>query len=77
MKNTQIRPSQFITTYGVGSIIDGPQGSCMILDIEKSGLFHGGEAPPNIFKISIVGASRLSKRIAYDKDDYDPKKIGI
>ena len=45
MNQIQIRPSQFITTYGVGSTIDGPDGPSMILDYRLSKLFPSLGAP--------------------------------
>lgn len=77
MKNIQIRPSQFITTYGVGSIIDGPNGSSIILDFNKADIFPDNKPPADAFKIAILGASRLAKRLAYGNDEYAAKDIGI
>jgi len=81
--NTQIRLSQFITSYGVGSIIEIPDiGSCIVLSFELSGLFKGGKTP-NDFLISNFGTSRLSKILPYRKKhshettDEDQDKIGI
>jgi len=36
---TQIRRSQFITTYGPGAILEGPHGPRMILSLEHAGIF--------------------------------------
>ncbi len=77
MKKLQIRPSQFITTYGVGAIIDGVRGSSIILDFSKSRLFPPDEAPESQYIISLLGASRLSKRIAQLREDINISQIGI
>ena len=80
---TQIRLSQFITTYGVGSLIELPDtGPCIILSLKHSGLFND-EKTPNNFLLSNLGTSRLSKMLRYCKpkshilwpDKHD--KIGI
>jgi hypothetical protein len=42
MAGQSIRPSQFITTYGPGSILEGPDGPRIILSLEHSGLFSPG-----------------------------------
>lgn len=61
----QLRLSQFITTYGVGSLIDIPDaGPCVVLSFRYSGLFGLGKTP-NEFLISNFGTSRLSKRLLY------------
>jgi len=64
-KSVQIRLSQFITTYGVGSLVEIPDaGPCIVLGFEHSGLFTGGKEP-NDFLFSNFGTSRLSKRLLY------------
>ncbi len=81
--SVQVRLSQFITSYGVGSLIDiQDAGSCIVLNFEHSGLFENGKSP-NDFLISNYGTSRLSKRLLYQeygshvaqRDKHD--KIGI
>jgi hypothetical protein len=52
-----IRPSQFITTYGPGSILEAPDGPRIILSMERSGLFDGGRRASD-FDIT---SERLSK----------------
>ena len=74
MKTIQLRPSQFIYTYGPGAILEGPDGSVVILSYEKSNIFPKEEVPDN-YKISIPGASRLSKRITENSNQI--RKIGI
>ena len=54
MKNIQIRPSQFITTYGVGAIVDGPEGSQIILDFTNSLLFPNQQPPDDELIIIFV-----------------------
>jgi len=77
LKNLQIRPSQFITTYGVGSLVDGPDGSCIILDFALSELMgHQGEPPDLEYVISPLGASRIAQRLSTHAD-VPVNKIGI
>lgn len=40
-----IRPSQYITTYGPGSILEGESGPKVILALQHSSLFQGGITP--------------------------------
>lgn len=40
-----IRRSQFITTYGPGSILEGPDGPRIIPTFDRSSLFDGGRRP--------------------------------
>lgn len=40
MSGQSIRPSQFITTYGPGSLVETTEGPIVILDYAKSGLFQ-------------------------------------
>ncbi len=40
-----IRPSQYITTYGPGSILEGELGPKVILSLQHSDLFHGTITP--------------------------------
>jgi len=47
---TQIRRSQFITTYGPGAILEGPHGPRMILSLEHSRLFDNHK--PEDFEIT-------------------------
>ncbi len=53
----QIRPSQFITTYGPGSILEGPDGPRIIPSLELSGVF--GNEPPRTYAIAEPTLSRL------------------
>lgn len=66
-KLVQIRPSQFITAYGVGALMDGPEeGPCIVKDFRKSKLFQPNQSPDDSvlgIEISLLGASRLSKRL--------------
>lgn len=55
---TQIRRSQFITTYGPGAILEGPHGPRMIPSLEYSGLFD--HRSPTQFEIT---DRRLSKAL--------------
>lgn len=47
---TQIRRSQFITTYGPGAILEGPHGPRIIPSLEHSGLFRS--SAPMDFEIT-------------------------
>lgn len=40
-----IRPSQFITTYGPGSILEGPKGPVVIPSLNNSGIFNSDDSP--------------------------------
>src|SRR5947209_8653959 len=40
MPGQSIRPSQFITTYGPGSILEGPDGPRIIYSLERWGIFN-------------------------------------
>ena len=55
---TQIRRSQFITTYGPGAILEGPHGPRMILSLAHSGIFDDNS--PTQFEIT---DRRLSKAL--------------
>ena len=58
-KSVQIRLSQFITTYGVGSLVEIPDaGPCIVLGFEHSSLFTGGKEP-NDFLSSDPDNSRV------------------
>lgn len=41
MPAQSVRPSQFITTYGPGSILEGPDGPRVVLDLANSDVFRG------------------------------------
>lgn len=80
MNPLQIRPSQFITTYGVGALIDGRNGSSIILEFEKSELFPSTK--PDLgsdefigYVVALPGASRLSKVL--ENNDVERKDIGL
>ena len=77
MKNIQLRPSQFILTYGVGSIIEGPEGSGIIREFSNSELFPKGfdEIEDRNYVISLPGASRLTRRLS--GKEIKNEKIGI
>ncbi len=42
---SQIRRSQFLTTYGPGAILEGKEGPRVILSVEFSGVFEGDPTP--------------------------------
>lgn len=55
MKGQAIRPSQFVLTYGVGTIIDTKDGPRMILDIKKWGqmfTYPNASKPLSVFEIN-------------------------
>ena len=56
-----IRPTQFVLTYGVGSIMETPAGPRVILDFERWGrVFGAGKKPPvDKFEIHELSASQL------------------
>jgi len=51
-----LRRSQFITTYGPGAILEGPDGPRMILTLDRSGLF--GQQSPADFEITDLRLSQ-------------------
>lgn len=57
MPAQSVRPSQFITTYGPGSILEGPDGPRIVLSLDKSGAF--GTSPVTSFAIQEPGLSRV------------------
>lgn len=58
MQNAQsIRPSQFITTFGPGSILEGPDGPRIVYDLAHSNVFHS--RPVRDFAIQDAGLSRI------------------
>ncbi len=57
MAAQSIRPSQFITTFGPGSILEGPDGPRVIYDLARSNVFHG--QPVSDFSINDSGLSRV------------------
>ncbi len=80
MNPLQLRPSQFITTYGVGALVDGRQGSSIILEFEKSELFPSTK--PDLgtdeficYVVALPGASRLSKVL--ENKNAERKEIGL
>ena len=77
MKNIQLRPSQFVLTYGVGSLIEGSEGSGIIRDFSISEVFRDGfdEHMFSKYVISIPGASRLTQRLASKHEEKE--RIGI
>lgn len=60
-----IRPSQFITTYGPGSILEGQNGPVLMLSIEESGIFPDGTSVRNFeivdqrFSDSLLDGNRI------------------
>ena len=60
-----IRPSQYITTYGPGSILEGERGPRVILSLQDSGIFSGGREPRDFeiydqrFCESLLGSHRI------------------
>lgn len=61
MPGQALRPSQFVYTFGVGSIIEAPGGPRVVIDFEKWGkVFGPGRTPPVAeFAISDSTASSL------------------
>lgn len=59
MAGQSIRPSQFIITYGPGSILEAPDGPRIIPSLDRSGLFDG-QRRASAFDIT---ADRLSKAL--------------
>ncbi|HEY3329270.1 MAG TPA: DUF1998 domain-containing protein [Capsulimonadaceae bacterium] len=57
MRAQAIRPSQYITTYGAGSILEGPDGPRVVYDLEHSDVF--GQNAPVTFAIHESGLSNL------------------
>jgi hypothetical protein len=78
MDKIQIRGSQFITNYGVGSLIEGPDGPGIVLNYDISGCpaFKSGTEIDTRFIISFPGCSRVGRRIL-DTGFITKKKIGI
>lgn len=52
MAGQSIRRSQFITTYGPGAILEGPQGPRVIPTLGESGLFGPGRRAASDFEIT-------------------------
>jgi len=61
-KGQSIRPSQYITTFGPGSILETPDGPVVIADPSHSGLFENTE--PDAYEIRDL---RLSQTLLNDK----------
>ena len=61
MTGQSIRPTQFILTYGVGSIVEAPGGPRVLLDFDKWGrVFVTGKKPSvEDFEITDISASQL------------------
>ena len=57
MPAQSIRPSQFITTYGPGSILEGPDGPRIVLGLDHSEVF--GTESPSAYAIAEAGLSAL------------------
>ena len=57
MASQSIRPSQFITTFGPGSILEGPDGPRVVYDLARSNVFHS--RPVSEFAIDDAGLSRI------------------
>jgi hypothetical protein len=55
-----IRPSQFVMTYGVGSIIETSEGPVIIPDFEKWGRVFGQGRTPSVYNFEIRGSSSAS-----------------
>ncbi|HEY7420299.1 MAG TPA: hypothetical protein VH593_34290, partial [Ktedonobacteraceae bacterium] len=58
MPAQSLRRSQFITTFGPGAILEGPQGPRIIPVLNDSGLFY--QRSPDAFEIT---DSRLSRAL--------------
>jgi hypothetical protein len=56
-----IRPTQFITTFGPGSILEGPDGPRIVYDLARSNVFHN--RPVSEFAIQDAGLSRIISRV--------------
>ena len=59
MAGQSIRKSQFITTYGPGAILEGPEGPRIIPTLEQAGIF-GSAVPINDHEID---EDRLSRNV--------------
>jgi hypothetical protein len=57
MSAQSIRPSQYITTYGPGSILEGPEGPRVVMSLEHSHVF--GTDPVVTYAIQEAGLSAL------------------
>ena len=57
MASQSIRPSQFITTFGPGSILEGPDGPRVVYNLARSNVFHS--RPVSDFAIDDAGLSRI------------------
>lgn len=55
---TQLRRSQYITTYGPGAILEGSDGPRVILALSASGLFEGEGRQPVNFEITDLRLSQ-------------------
>jgi hypothetical protein len=53
MLGQALRPSQFIYTFGVGSIIEAPGGPRLVLDFEKWGRVFGPGRTPSVSEFAI------------------------
>lgn len=62
MAAQSIRPSQFITTFGPGSILEGPDGPRVIYNFARSNIFHNH--PVSEFAIDDAGLSRIISILA-------------
>ena len=57
-KSQSVRPSQFITTYGPGSILEGPDGPRVVSSLDRSGVF-GANPSPSDYAIFDAGLAQL------------------
>lgn len=57
MAAQSVRPSQFITTFGPGSILEGPDGPRVVYNLARSDVFHS--RPISEFAIDDAGLSRI------------------
>lgn len=80
MPGQSIRRSQFITTYGPGAILEGPEGPRVIHTLEQSGLFQN--AQPGEYEIverrlsdNVLGGARIvaipsNAQLGFDESRY-------
>jgi hypothetical protein len=60
MPGQALRPSQFIYTFGVGSIIEAPGGPRLVLDFDKWGRVFGPGRTPSVSEFAIPDSTTSS-----------------
>jgi hypothetical protein len=60
MPGQAIRPSEFVLSYGVGSVIETSEGPVVIPDFEKWGKVFGKGRTPSVEQFQIPGSSMAS-----------------